>query len=153
MWDPHFDWYDTIRKHVRSIVYCQKGATSTETELWYDNDTYETLSSSSSSSYIHTKELQVTFIVGKNWHICIMLQSVGSYLVLELHGTQFMSTIDLTILRSPGNWTYLNTNVLVSLQRAIKSSSSSSLQYRPLPVTTTTLWYDNNPPNRYCGRK
>jgi pseudouridine synthase len=95
----------------------------------FGNDRHE---SSSSVSYIPTAELQITLIEGRNRQIRVMLQSVGSYQVQQLHRIQFMSTIDLTNLHYPGDWTYLNTTEVASLQQAIASTSISSR------TTTTT---------------
>ena len=99
--------------------------------------------SSSSSTYIPTKEIQITLIEGRNRQIRVMLQSVGSYQVVQLHRIEFMSTIDLTNLHGPGDWTYLNTTEVASLEQAI-ASSSSSLQYNDTAIrrrsSKSLLW-------------
>ena len=82
--------------------------------------------STDDASFVPTTELQITLTEGRNRQIRVMLQTVGNYRVLQLHRIQFMSTIDLTHLRGPGDWTMLNATELASLQDAISSSAAAS---------------------------
>lgn len=81
------------------------------------------------SNIENCRRLKITLTEGRNRQIRVMLQTVGGYIVTQLHRTAFLG-IDLSGLDGPGDWTRLDATEMALLQQAMAQAAAREQQQK-----------------------